>query len=203
MLLMRLLSPRTVPIQTEWKFRHKFYHFLLKAISLLYVRGKIDDCIVVNGVEVTHNLCDEWFENELRRFDIGISMTYHFTPPDCLDKRWYHRFSMFQWEEKLRITHHVTECCIARGNRVNFNANVAGVLLSSSDDVVSIRFNERVERIVPSKGVETIEKPKTKKIHFKETENLQPVHPVEVTAKKTSPKGTYTQHKGFEENDIF
>lgn len=203
MLLMKIISPRTVPIRTEWKFRHKFYHFLLKAISLLYVRGKINDYIVVNDVEVTHNLCDEWFENELRRFDISISMTYHITPTDCLDKKWYHRFSVFQWEEKLIITHHGTGCCIARGNRVSFNANVAGVLLSSSDDIVSIRFNEREERIVPSKVVETIKKTKNKKNHFNETEKPKPVHSVDVTTKETSPKSTYTQHKGFEEDDIF
>ena len=203
MLLMKLISPRTVPIQMEWKFRHKFYHFLLKAVLLLYVRGKIDDRIVFNGVEVIHNLCDEWFENEMQRFGIDISMTYHVTATDCLDKRWYHRFSMFKWEEKLKITHQGAECCIVRGNRVNFNANVAGVLLSSSDDVVSIRFEERAERIVLGKQVETIAKPKTKKIQFKETEGLRPMPSVEVTPKETSPKGTYTQHRGFEENDIF
>lgn len=203
MLLMRLISPRAVPIQAEWKLRHKFYHFLLKAVSLLYVRGKIDDRIVVNGVEVTHNLCDEWFENELRRFDIGISMTYHVTPTDCLDKRWYHRFSMFKWEEELKITHQGAGCCIARDNRVNFKADVAGVLLSSSDDMVSIRFDERVDRIVPSKIVETIAKPKIKKIHFKEADSPLTVPSVEVVQKETSPKGTYNQHKGFEENDIF
>lgn len=203
MLFMKLISPNIIPDKSDWKFRHKFYHFLLKAVSLLYVRGKIDDRIVVNGVEVTHNLCDEWFENELRRFDIGISMTYHVTPTDCLDKRWYHRFSMFKWEEKLKITHQGAGCCIARGNRVNFNADMPGVLLSSSDDMVSIRYDERVEKIVPSKVVETITKPKTKKIHFKEADRPQPVPAVEVTHKETSPNGTYTQHKGFEENDIF
>ncbi len=203
MLLMKLFSPKTIPGRSEWRFRHKLYRSLLQAFSLLYVRGKIDDCIVVNGVEVTHNLCDEWFENELRRFDIGISMTYHITPSDCLDKRWYHRFSMFNWEEKLKITHQGAGCCITRCNRVNFNADMNGLLLSSSDDVVSIRFDERVERIVPSKAVETIAKPKTKKIHFKETDRPQSVPSVEVNPKETSQNSTYTQHMGFEENDIF
>ena len=82
MLLMKLVSPKTIPNKSEWKFRHKLYRFLLRFFSLLYVRGKIDDCVVVDGVEVMHCLYDKWFENELQRFDFDISASYYVTPPN-------------------------------------------------------------------------------------------------------------------------
>lgn len=202
MLLMRLLSPRTLPDKSEWRFRHKLYRFLLQAFSLLYVRGKIDDCVVVNEVEVMHSLYDEWFENELRRFDFDISASYHVTPPDCLGKRWYHRFVMFNWKEKLMIVHCGKECSIARGSRVNFNADLDGVMLSSSNDVVAIRFYGRKEVLASSEAMAPNENEKNKKIHFKETIKAKP-EAAEVTTPRIVIEDTYTQHKGFEENDIF
>lgn len=202
MLLMRLLSPRTLPNKSEWRFRHKLYRSLLQAFSLLYVRGKIDDCVVVNGVEVMHSLYDEWFENELRRFNFDISASYHVTPLDCLGKRWYHRFGMFNWEEKLTIVHCGKECCIARGSRVSFNADVDGVLLSSSSDSVAIRFYGQEESLATNRTATPPKSEKKEKIHFQETINVKPAA-VEDTTIKTSSKDTYTQHKGFEENNIF
>lgn len=202
MLLMKQISPKTIPSKSEWKFRHKLYCFLLQAFSLLYVRGKIDDCVVVNGVEVMHCLYDEWFENELQRFDFDISASYHVTPPDCLGKRWYHRFGMFNWEEKLMIVHCGKECCIARGSRVSFNADVDGVLLSSSNDAVAIRFYGRKEGLVSRRAAAPKEKEEKKKIHFKEIINAKPVAD-KGTTKRAALDDTYTQHKGFEENDIF
>ena len=170
---------------------------------MFYVRGKIEDCIVVNDVEVIHHLYDEWFENELQKFGININTTYHVTPKDCLDKRWYHRFSMFKWEEKLKVTYRGKGCCINRNNRVEFNTNMAGMLLSSSDDIVSIKFDESKERSTSSVDMVTKEKPSTKKIQFKEAVNLSVKPSENGTLKKASPKSSYTQHKGFEENDIF
>ncbi len=202
MLLMKLVSPKTIPNKSEWKFRHKLYRFLLQAFSLLYVRGKIDDCVVVNEVEVMHCLYDKWFENELQRFGFDISASYYVTPQNSFGKRWYHRFGVFNWEEKLTIVHCGKECCIARGRRVSFNADVDGVLLSSSSDAVAIRFYGRQEGLVSSRAATPKEKDEKKKIHFKETINVKPAA-VEETTTKTSSEDTYTQHKGFEENDIF
>lgn len=203
MWFMRFISPKTTLSKSKWKFRHKLYRFLLQAFSLLYVRGKIDDCVVINEVEVMHSLYDEWFENELRRFDLDISASYRVTPTDCLGKRWYHRFSMFKWEEKLMIVHHGKKCRIARDNRVTFYADVGGVLLSSSDTIMAIRFYGKEEGLVTNQAEAPTKKVKTKIIQFKETINVMPAAAVEETAKKTSLEDTYTQHKGFEENDIF
>lgn len=202
MLLMKLISPKTIPSKSEWKFRHKLYRFLLQAFSLLYVRGKIDDCVVVNEVEVTHSHYDEWFEDELRRFDFDISASYHVTPPDCFGKRWYHRFGMFNWEEKLMIVHCGKECCIARGSHVSLNSDMDGVMLSSSNDAAAIRFYGRKDILVSSPVAAPKENEGKKKIHFKETINAKPAA-VEETTKRTALEDTYTQHKGFEENDIF
>ncbi len=202
MLLMKLFSPKTIPNKSDWKFRHKLYRSLLQAFSLLYVRGKIDDCVVVNEVEVMHCLYDEWFEDELRRFGFDISASYHVTPPDCLGKRWYHRFGMFNWEEKLTIVHCGQECCIARDRRVSFNADVDGVLLSSTNDSVAIRFYGQEESLATNRTATPKKSEKKEKIHFQETINVKPAA-VEETTIKTSSEDTYTQHKGFEENDIF
>ena len=43
---------------------------------------------------------------------------------------------------------------------------------------------------------------KKEKIHFQETINVKPAADKETTI-KTSSEDIYTQHKGFEENDIF
>jgi hypothetical protein len=178
------------------------YRFLLQAFSLLYVRGKIDDCVVVNDVEVMHSLNDEWFENELRRFNFDISASYHVTTLDGLGKRWYHRFGLFNWEEKLLIVHCGKECCIARGSRVNFNADVDGLLLSSSNDMVAFRFDGQEEERVANRTATPKKSEEKEKIHFKETIIVKP-EAVEEATIKTSSEDSYTQHKGFEENDIF
>lgn len=203
MLFMKLISPKALPDKTEWRFRHNLYRFLLKAVSSLYVRGKIDDCIIVNGVEVTHILHDVWFENELQRFGLKLSVSYHVTPIDCLDRRWYHRFSMFKWEEELKVRHNGKDCCIARNKRVNFDTVMTGILLSSSDDILSIRFSESVNKSVATKTVVPTEKPKPKKIHFTETVKPKSMPAVGTVPNKTPKESTYTQHKGFEENEIF
>lgn len=203
MLLMRLLSPRTLPNKAEWKFRHKVYQFLLRTMALLYLRGKIDDCVDVNGVEVVHTLYDMWFENELRRFGIDISVSYHVTLKDCLDKRWYHRFGMFKWKEDLRIMHQGKWCCIARRNRIDFDTDIEGILRSSSDNMVSIRFNEWVEESVSTNTDASIEIKNLRTTHFKQTDDTKPGTYVETAFKKTSSEDNYTQHKGFEENNIF
>lgn len=203
MLLMRLLSPRTLPNQSEWKFRHRVYMFLLRTLALLYFRGKIDDCVVVNGVEVVHTLYDVWFENELRRFGIEMSLSYHVTPKNCLDKRWYHRFGVFKWQEELRIIHQGKRCCIVRRHWMDFDTDVEGILRSSSGKMASIRFNDWVEESVSSNTEASIEIKKPRTIHFKETDDTQPETHTETASKKTSSEDNYTQHKGFEENDIF
>lgn len=116
----------------DWTFYHKFFRTLLKVYVPSYCKGVINDRIVVNGVVVSHTLRDAWFENELKRFGIGIATTLNTVQQNALRKRSYHRSSIFDWEEKMTVMHSGQDCTIHRYNDVSFNTRIDGKLRAST-----------------------------------------------------------------------
>lgn len=221
MILLKLISPKEPPAKkSDWKFRHKVYRALLKMYFLFYSKGVIEDRIVVNGVEVMHSLRDLWFENELRRFEINISTTLKDIPKYSLQKKRYHRYCTFNWEDKLMVVHSGKNFSIARKNRVSIDADMAGQLQTSSerDKILSVLYKsdlkneaatvKKTTRIAELKKEQgKPQSPKAhqskKKIHIKDAINPEQGTPLNEKPTEIPLKETYTKHVGFEENDLF
>ena len=221
MFFLKLISPKHVPRKkTNWKFRHKFYRMMLKIYLRLYLKGMVDDRVVVNEVVTIHSLRDPWFEKELKRFGIEIEPSLHQSQMESFKKRKYHRYRTFNWEDKLTVIHYGKSCVITRDNIVSFDTNMGGQLQASSDKdgILSIFFNgyqkgrkltekktEKTEepREIPEKPQAPFIQPKKKKIHLKDTVKPRQEKLQAEGLRESSPQDSYTKHAGFEENDIF
>lgn len=222
MFLLKLISPKTTPKRkTDWKFYHRCYMALLKLLVPSYGKGVINDRIVVNGVEVLHTLRDAWFENELKRFGIGIATALNTVQQNDLRKRLYHRSGIFDWEEKMTVMHSGQDCSVQRHNDVSFSTHIDGKLRASMGQLIfSLVFEERqkttstaaasqtnaaaTSKQEPDGPKETSVAPTVKrKIHFKDTvDSLPKTQPVE-KPQEAPENGTFIKREGFEENDIF
>lgn len=223
MLLLKLISPKKVPrYKSNWKFRHKCYSAMLILLLRRYSRGVIDEVIVLNGVKVSHTLRDEWFENELRRFGIEFSPNLKATTTPSLEKRKYRRSRLFNWKETLSVIKARKRCTIVRERGITLESNLDGTLKSSSgyDGILSIWVEETSigspkddspRRTTPPReqpAVKTTpgEPPqKKRKIHIKDTITPQdtPTPKPPASPPQEQPADAFTQHKGFEENDLF
>jgi len=227
MLLLKLISPKKLPRRkSEWRFHHKCYKVLLNHLLKRYSPGVIDDTITLNGVEVKLTLRDEWFENELTKFGISFSPTIKATQK--LSKKRYRRSSLFSWKETLTVAQSRNRCSIVRNESVTLDSNFDSTLQSSgsNDAILVIKLSDHSRPLPKKHKIEDIsetipateEQPteptnspnpaptKKHKIHIKDTvtpkEAPTPQSPVPDSSPE-QPSDSFTQHQGFEENDIF
>lgn len=224
MLLLKLISPKKLPRRRSgWRFHHKCYSALLILLLRRYSRGVIDEVIVLNGVKVSHTLRDEWFESELKRFGIEFAPSLRATAKPSLEKRKYRRSRLFTWKETLSVIKSRRHCSIMRERGITLESNFDGTLKTSSeqdgilaiwleDDSAITPKEERPRRTTapketPAGKTTPVEPPqKKRKIHIKDTVTPQDTpapKPPTPTLPQEQPADTFTQHKGFEENDIF
>ena len=106
MLLMRLIAPKKVPyVRSRWNLWHRCF----------CTRGAVNETLVVDGVTVTHTLCDEWFDTQLLRFGICKHKRVGASGTIVSGKvRRYHRYACFRWTETLSVGKEDGKCQIVR-----------------------------------------------------------------------------------------
>ena len=224
MILLKFISPKNLPRKkSEWKFWHKCYKALLHLLLKMYAPGVINDIISMGDVEVRHTLRDKWFENELNRFGINFSPTLKTRKNFPFGKRKYHRSRLFSWTETLTAERSRQHCSLNRDRRISLDSNIGGTLKTSSDedDIIAIWIkgdsahsdateeagtkSESPNGTHTPKPTATETPKKNRKVHIKDsvTDDVTTPNPPKPTAPEEKPKDNFTQHQGFEENDIF
>ena len=232
MLLLKLISPKKLPRKrSEWRFRHKCYMALLKWLKKHYILGVIDEVVVVNDVMVSHTLRDEWFEDELQRFGIGCSITFQNDGTNSIKSKKYRRSSLFLWKETLVVLHGQTKCSIVRDTVTAVESNLEGSfkVSTSVNGIFAFRIEEprketattarrhrtfrseptiesTVEQATTDQEPATTPPKKKHKIRIKDT--IDPDMPQSTATSAEVPtdepqQGTFTQHIGFVENELF
>ena len=188
MLLLKLLSPKKIPRGSSNKFWYRCYRMLLRCYLRRYAKVVINDRIVVDGVEVRHTMRDKWFENELRRFGFEFKPAFNTLQQESLRTIKHFRYRSFNWEDKVTITR---------------KPNVGKQKLKVDGPVGAPKTPPPPSSPETPKGPAT--PPKKKKIHIKDQPQQEPPQTERPLEQPTEPQdqGSFVQHIGFEENDIF
>lgn len=217
MLLMRLIAPKKVPsVRSRWNLWHRCFCVLLKCYLPLYLRGAVKEILVVDGVTVTHTLCDEWFDTQLLRF--GICKPKKIGPSGKIVSgkiRRYHRYAFFRWTETLTVGNGEGKCQIVRDERISVSPGKNGNFKLSSVDgkLYWLKYVEQAK----TRGGRTI----IERTSGSEDSDTKPKHKIKLKdkvddvglgridgngqsgSKVEAPSDVFVRHEGFEENDIF
>lgn len=197
MLLMKLLSPRTIPVlESDWRFYHKLYRAILSLLLYSYRRKVIFDHVVLGegGAELLHCVRDEWFEQQLKRFHV------EFIPPIkvvSISATHNMRFGLFSWKDSMTLL------CPQR-----LVPGITEPIKPKEMIKPSIKPTIGPEvKPTPKPEVKQEVKPKPQqeerrdKIRFKDDEIK--IKPTPKPKEQKTPQVEYTHHLGFDENDIF
>lgn len=196
MILMKLLSPKTLPVlESDWKFHHKLYRILLTLFLYGYKRKVVFDHVVLGegGAELLHCIKDEWFEQQLKRFHVE-----YIPPVKVVSISATHslRSGVFSWIDTMtllcpqRLTPGKTET-------INTKEKPNG---RKAPAVVKV---EKKEETKPEAKPTPLPVEKQSKIRFKDDVIKPKPTPKPIEQKQEAPREEYTHHLGFDENDIF
>lgn len=197
MLLMKLLSPKTIPVlESDWRFCHKLYRTILSLLLYSYRRKVIFDHVVLGegGAELLHCVRDEWFEQQLKRLHV------EYIPPVkvvSISATHSMRYGMFSWKDTMTLL---------RPQRLM--PGETEPIKPKEMIKPSIKPTIKPEATpAPKPEVKQVAKPKPyqeekrNKIRFKDDEIK--AKPIPKPKEQKNPTVEYTRHLGFDENDIF
>ena len=217
MLLMRLIAPKKVPsVRSRWNLWHRCFCMLLKCYLPFYIRGAVNETLVVDGVTVTHTLCDEWFDAQLLRFGICKPKKIGTSGTIVSGKvRRYHRYACFRWTEALSVGKDDGKCQIVRDKRLTVSPGKNGNFKLSTVDgkLYYLKYVETaktkvgrtiIEKASDSDGLDARPKHKIKLRDKVVDAGSGNIDGDGLSGSKTeAPADVFVQHEGFEENDIF
>ena len=188
MILMKLLSPKTLPVlESDWKFHHKLYRILLTLFLYGYKRKVVFDHVVLGegGAELLHCIKDEWFEQQLKRFRVE-----YIPPVKVVSISATHslRSGVFSWKDTMTLL------CAQR-------------LTPGKTETIKPKEHpiERKTPVVVKAKPTPPQVEKQSKIRFKDDVIKPKPKPTQkpIEQKQEAPREEYTHHLGFDENDIF
>lgn len=208
--LLKLIRPDIIPNRkADWNRCVRFYKWVLLKLMPIYKHCAISDTMNMGDLQITHNVRDYWYEQELQRFRIDTAqhLEKSFVPFNI--KRRFYRSCLFCWSESLLIFHEGKSYDIKRDRNFSIATDIVGTLkISTNKDFIlrsefttkntGVRCNSKnnvADCIQTGQSiVEIVSKGKPKqKISIRDT--------VPSTSSAQEPK--MKKYQGFEENDIF
>lgn len=204
MILMKLLSPKSLPVmESDWKFHHKLYRILLRLFLFGYKRKVVFDHVILgeSGAELLHSIKDEWFEQQLKRFHI------EYIPPVkvvSISATHILRLGVFSWKDTMtllypqRVTSGKTESTKPKAKMDEQKAPIVVKVEKKEESKQEAKPETKPEAKPAPSQVE-----KRGKIRFKDDMIKPNPQKTTIEQKQEVSHDEYTHHQGFDENDIF
>lgn len=202
--LLKVFSPNVIPRKTnDWNAGLRLYRWILILLYKLYCKGAISDIIYIDNIKVLHTVRDDWYENELHRFNIKLTSQLETSEIPPLNRTKYHRSSIFTWSETLQVLIDKNSYNIKRNKQVNIDTDINGQLRISNttSDVYCTEFT--IKTTIHTTATATAHSisrhnPKSKLKHKISVKDSTPITNITMKDKPISVK-----FRGFEENSIF
>lgn len=210
MFLLKTIRPDIIPNRkSDWNRYVRFYKWVLLKLMPIYKHCAISDTMNMGDLQITYNVRDYWYEQELQRFRIDTAQHLEKSSAPFNIKRRFRRSCLFCWSESLLIFHEGKSYDIKRDRNFSIATDIVGTLkISTNKDFIlrsefttkntGVRCNSKnnVADCIQTRQsiVEIVSKGKPKqKISIRDT--------VPSTSSAQEPK--MKKYQGFEENDIF
>lgn len=208
MKLLKILRPANIPNRkTNWGYRVRFYHWLLKRLLPVYRKCAISDTLNLGETQIIHNVRDYWYEQELQRFHIDTAQHLERQNAPYNLKSKYRRSQFFNWSESLLVFQNGKSYNIKRSDIFSIETELAGQLKVSSakDFILRSEFAAKVAK--PQRGgtdeetSETTlldsERKKQPRQRISVKDNVRPAQ------QNVEPRAETVKYRGFEENNVF
>ncbi|WP_405375741.1 hypothetical protein [Pseudobutyrivibrio sp.] len=188
-LLLKILRPKKISRRhVDWTWRHHFYRWILKRMCYLYKFGAVHDVIQLGKIKCIHNIRDEAFENELKKFDVEakIIMRNEHTPYNRAGH--FVHFHFFKWTETLTIYNEKSEYCVTRNTTHSVSTNMLGEFRTSEpNSILSItEFIENNIQAKQQKDKPTRQSSQLQHERHKESVKTENIKPVTIQSKGTA-----------------
>ncbi len=209
MFLLKTIRPDIIPNRkSDWNRYVRFYKWVLLKLMPIYKHCAISDTMNMGDLQITYNVRDYWYEQELQRFRIDTAQHLEKSSAPFNIKRRFHRACLFCWSESLLIFYNGKSYNIKRDKNFSIATDITGALKISTDKDFILRSefiikktrthstNNIVDSIQEEQQplVETAYKNKPQqKISIRDS--------VPLAHSSLEPK--MKKYQGFEENDIF
>lgn len=180
-MLLEKLSPSNIPKKrSDWGIYITFYNWLLKKLAKRYSCGAVYDTIQIGETKFIHSVRDNWFELELKRFNLPTKVTINCQSVPYSITNNYFQSCFFNWTESLVVYYGGKGYSITREKTTSIEANLLGKIKTSKpNDLVAVtEFTAEIKKAPPVTVVNS-----------KKLEKGLPKEPEKKPLVKTNPLG--------------
>lgn len=151
-MLLEKLSPSNIPKKrSDWSVYITFYNWLLKKLAKRYSCGAVYDTIQIGETTFIHSVRDNWFEQELKRFNLPTKVTINCQSVPYFITNKYFQSCFFNWTESLVVYYGEKGYGITRNKTTSIEANLIGKIKTSKpNDLVAVtEFTAEIKKATP------------------------------------------------------